>query len=97
MSKYDIENLIKTSKGSIVDVRTSSEFAGGHVLDSINIPLTELPSNIDQLKALEQPIILCCASGGRSAQAEKYLHLFGIECVDAGSWMNLNFYKNSFA
>lgn len=97
MAKYNLESLIKSGEGTVVDVRTPSEFMGAHVLYSVNIPLNELSSSIDQLQALPAPIILCCASGGRSAQAEQYLNLFGIECLNAGSWTNVNLYKNSFA
>ena len=37
-----IENIIKEKKGTIVDVRTPSEFMGGNVAGSINIPLQEI-------------------------------------------------------
>lgn len=97
MQKYNLENLIKENVGTVVDVRTYNEFMGAHVLDSINIPLNNLPTDIDKIKSLPSPVILCCASGGRSAQAEQYLKLFGVDCINAGSWTNVNFYKNSFA
>ena len=97
MQKYNLENLIKENTGTVVDVRTPNEFMGAHVLDSINIPLSDLPSTIEKIKELPSPLILCCASGGRSAQAEQYLKLFGVDCINAGSWTNVNFYKNSFA
>jgi rhodanese-related sulfurtransferase len=97
MQKYNLEDLIKEKKGTVVDVRTPAEFMGAHVINSINIPLNEIPSNMDKIKELQAPVILCCASGGRSAQAEQYLLLFGVDCINAGSWTNVNFYKNSFA
>lgn len=90
----DIEQLIKTNAGSIVDVRTPMEFMGGHVQGSINIPISEITSRIDELKSLPSPLILCCASGGRSGQATAYLASIGMECVNAGSWLNVNYYKS---
>lgn len=90
----NIETIIKEKKGTIVDVRSSEEFRGGHVAGSINIPLMEIPKRIDELKKLKSPLVLCCASGGRSGQAHNYLALQGIECFNAGSWMDVNYYQS---
>lgn len=89
-----IEALIKNEKTSIVDVRTPLEFMGGHVAGSVNIPLNEIPGNLEALKSMS-PVVLCCASGGRSHQAYMYLLQKGIECCDAGSWLNVNNIKNN--
>ena len=90
----DIEKLITENLGTIVDVRTYEEFMGGNVVGSINIPLNEIPARIEDLKALKAPLILCCASGGRSGQAHNYLSQFGIECYNGGSWLDVNYYKS---
>lgn len=89
-----MEKVIKAGKGTILDVRTRAEFSGGHVAGSKNIPLTELPEEIQNLKSLDAPIILCCASGIRSAQAEQYLTRAGIECINAGSWLEVNYLQS---
>lgn len=90
----NIEQLIKEKKGTIVDVRTPAEFAGGHVVGSINIPLQEIQEKLTQLKQLSQPLLLCCASGGRSGQATHFLSQHGIECANAGSWLDVNYYQS---
>jgi rhodanese-related sulfurtransferase len=79
------------TKQTIVDVRTPGEFMGGNVTGSINIPLQEIQERLDELKSLPQPIILCCASGGRSGQATSFLQRQGIDCVNGGSWMDVNY------
>lgn len=79
------------SKNSIiVDVRTREEFQGGHVANSINIPLQELEQRLHELKKLQQPIVLCCASGMRSARATSILKSAGLECQNGGGWMEVN-------
>ena len=85
-----LEQLIQENRGTIVDVRTREEFAGGHVADSKNIPLQELGNHTDELKQLASPLILCCASGGRSGMAQGMLTQMGIECYNAGSWLAVN-------
>lgn len=87
-----IEEIIKEKEGTIVDVRTYGEFMGGNVAGSINIPLNEIQERIGELKKLKGPLLLCCASGGRSAQAHHFLSQHGIECHNGGSWLNVNYY-----
>jgi phage shock protein E len=74
----------------IIDVRSVGEFAGGHVKGSENIPLDKMATHIDKIKAYNKPIVLCCASGMRSAQATSLLKQKGIEAYNAGGWKNLN-------
>jgi len=82
---------IKNNQGSIVDVRTTQEFMGGSVSGAVNIPLNEIPHRIDELKEMKAPLILCCASGNRSGQAENFLSRQGIKCLNGGSWLEVNF------
>lgn len=76
---------------TVVDVRTPGEFMGGHVAGSINIPLQEITLRLQEIKKLPQPIVLCCASGNRSGQAQAFLSAQGVHCTNGGSWMEVNF------
>lgn len=86
-----LDKIIQNEKTTVVDVRTPGEYMGGHVAGSINIPLNEVPNRIDEFKAMDGPIILCCASGGRSGQATMYLQQNGFsEVYNGGSWFEVN-------
>jgi phage shock protein E len=89
-----LEKLIKDNKGTIIDVRTREEFSGGQVAESINIPLSEIQDRFEELENLKTPLILCCASGNRSAQAQQYLSQRGIDCYNGGSWLEVNYYQS---
>lgn len=78
-------------KKTIIDVRTPGEFLGGSVAGSINIPLQEIQQRLEEIKSLQQPIILCCASGTRSGQATIFLQNLGIECENGGSWYDVKY------
>ena len=82
-----LKKTIQDNEGTIVDVRTAGEFQGAHAAHSINIPLHELSKRIDEIKKMKAPVVLCCASGGRSAQAAYLLEANKIECIDAGPWV----------
>jgi len=73
----------------VVDVRSLAEFAGGHAPGSLNIPLPEIGERAKELDRT-RPVIVCCASGTRSAMARLKLRRQGFErVVNAGSWLNL--------
>jgi phage shock protein E len=87
----NIEQIIKENQGTVLDVRTFDEYCGGNVVGSINIPLQEIGQRLEEIKNLKAPLVLCCASGGRSGQAHQYLSAQGIECCNGGSWLNVNY------
>jgi rhodanese-related sulfurtransferase len=87
-----IQEMIKA--GTVLDVRTKEEFSGGHVANSVNIPLQELGNRIDEVQTLKTPLVLCCASGGRSGMAEQMLSSHGVDCVNGGGWMDVNYYAS---
>lgn len=84
-----IESLIEEGN-PIVDVRTPAEFAGGSVPNAVNIPLNEIVGRVDEFTAMKQPVVLCCASGNRSGQACSFLSEKGIDCINGGSWLDVN-------
>jgi rhodanese-related sulfurtransferase len=88
----DMTTLFKDGAAVVVDVRTPGEFMGGHVAGSTNIPLNELPARLQQVKTMSQgkTLVLCCASGMRSASARTMLASNGfMEVYNGGSWYNL--------
>jgi len=89
-----IEQALKDKETVIIDVRTYDEFEGGNVAGSVNIPLGDLPSKLDELKTMKN-IVLCCATGNRSRMANNYLDNQGIETIDGGGWLNVNNIKNN--
>lgn len=90
MDKIDYAALLK--EGAIIlDVRSKAEFDGGHIKNSINIPVDQLEQNLSRLKDKNKTIITCCASGMRSASAKNILQNNGYKNVhNGGGWSSLN-------
>ncbi len=86
--KVDLKT-IKAKGAVILDVRTTAEFADGHVKGSINIPLDRLPQQLKKLSK-DKPIIACCLSGGRSGSAVSLLKAEGYEAYNGGGWSALD-------
>jgi NADPH-dependent 2,4-dienoyl-CoA reductase/sulfur reductase-like enzyme/rhodanese-related sulfurtransferase len=69
----------------VIDVRTPEEFEGGAYPDAVNIPLDELMGHLDELgKNTVREIVVYCASGGRSAYAQRMLMQAGYTNVKNG-------------
>jgi phage shock protein E len=73
----------------ILDVRTIEEYNGGHIIGSKNIALQILTNEISEIKKWNKPIIACCRSGMRSAEATSLLNKNGINCINGGGWQKL--------
>ncbi len=73
----------------IIDVRTKAEYQGGHIEGSVNIPLNLLQDNLSKFEKTK-PVITCCASGMRSANAKNILESKGfIRVFNGGGWIGL--------
>lgn len=61
---------------AIIDVRTISEYASGHIENAMNIPLDKIGTIEDTITDKNKKIIVYCRSGNRSREAaEKLLKL----------------------
>jgi len=70
-----------TSVGAfLIDVRETSEFAGGHIEGAINIPLRELGANLDKIPT-DRQVFVYCSSGYRAALAGSSLQMLGYDNV----------------
>jgi rhodanese-related sulfurtransferase len=73
----------------IIDVRSNSEFACGHINNAVNIPLDRLQAHLHKIRK-DKVVITCCASGMRSASAKAILMANGFsEVYNGGGWTSL--------
>jgi len=62
--------LINHKNAVVLDVRESSEYDAGHVLNSKLLPLGKLKERMGELEKFKnQPIVVVCRSGNRSGTA----------------------------
>lgn len=78
----------------IIDVRTPQEFMVGAVPGAINIPLDDLSKQINKLGRFSRDITVYCASGGRSAYAQKLLKQAGFSDVKNGGGIAMMMSRN---
>lgn len=89
-------NLINHDNALVLDVRENNEYQGGHIINSVHIPLGTLNNRLNELeKYKSRPIIVGCRSGQRSAAACTTLKKQGFETVynlsgGVMGWQNAN-------
>ncbi len=70
----DATLLMNKEGGVVVDVRSAEEFAAGHIINALNLPLPELDARRGELdKYKEKPVIAVCGSGPVAGRAVRNL------------------------
>ena len=79
--------LAELVKGNIrlLDVRTPSEYQGGHIAKAHNVPLNTIES---YQATKDQPVYIICQSGMRSKQATRILSKKGVEAINVRGGMS---------
>jgi len=86
----DLDNARKTTL--VLDVRSRSEYAKGHVGDALNIPHLEIRRRLDEVTTLAggRTVSVYCASGVRSYLATRVLLSEGFDARNlSGGWLTL--------
>lgn len=83
----ELDTIISENNYIVLDVRTKEEYASGHVVDSLNIPVDEIDSNINIDKS--KTILVYCRSGVRSKKAKDTLVSLGYKVYDMGAFSNV--------
>lgn len=77
---YQLEEELAKGK-RLLDVRTATEYAGGHFGNGINVPLDQLRGRLEELDK-SVSYIVSCHSGLRSYLAERILKQNGFDVVN---------------
>lgn len=64
----------------VVDVRTAGEHKFGHIPESVNFPLDELRSHLDELQG--KKVVVYCQVGQRGHTATRILRQVGIDAIN---------------
>jgi rhodanese-related sulfurtransferase len=74
--------LINHEGGIVIDVREDKEFAEGHIINSLHIPMTSVQQRITEIEKYKQkPVIVSCRSGARSNTVCGWLRKHNFENV----------------
>ena len=80
LTAQELAHQLESGAIGVIDVREPMEFAGGHIAGSLTIPLPELQGRLGELPD-DQPLVVVCHAGSRSALATQQLLKAGRERV----------------
>jgi rhodanese-related sulfurtransferase len=74
----------------LLDVREDEEWAAGHIAGALHVPMMQLPQRLNYEPGPltpENPIVVICKVGGRSAQVTAWLNHQGYDAVNLAGGM----------
>ncbi len=81
-STLDVTQMLNRGKTVVLDIRTTEEFAAGHLRDAKHIPLADLASRLGELdKFKDKSVIVVCQTGARADKAMAMLSAAGFTDV----------------
>lgn len=93
-----LKNLLDQPNAQVIDVRETWEFEGGHVQGSKNIPMGDVFTHLDELRAAQGPLIFVCASGNRSGQVVAFLQNMDFRDIyNGGGWKAVDQARSALA
>ncbi|MCD4800047.1 MAG: rhodanese-like domain-containing protein [Methanococcoides sp.] len=72
VSVHEAKNMLDEGNVFLLDVRTESEFNSGHLEGAVNIEVSQLGSQLDEVPA-DKVILVYCRTDVRSVRASKTL------------------------
>lgn len=74
--------MINHKDATVIDVRPAADFATGHIVNAVNIPMNGFKNQMAVLSKYKgKPIIINCRSGAQSASACEHLRKQGFDEV----------------
>lgn len=88
-----VRELVETD-AFIIDVREREEYEAGHLINAVNIPLSEIRQRVDEIPK-DRPVYLHCRSSQRSYNAIMALQHMGFDNLYniSGSFLGISYYE----
>lgn len=69
ISPNELGVLVNQQNAQIIDIRAKNKFEKGYIQGSRNIPFTQIRERLNELKAIEAPVIIVCDMGIQAGAA----------------------------
>jgi rhodanese-related sulfurtransferase len=79
MTVMQLATQLEQSAPLLIDVREPWEFEICHIENSVNIPMSQIPTQFQQIETTANEIVVICHHGVRSRQVIQFLQQQAIE------------------
>ena len=84
ISPNTLGQMVNSQNAQLIDIRAKKKFKTGHIQGSRNIPFTQLKDHVEELRAIEEPIIIICDMGLQSSAAVQLVAKPNVFRLDGG-------------
>ncbi|MEG9304468.1 rhodanese-like domain-containing protein [Psychrobacter celer] len=61
--------MVNSQNAQLIDIRAKKKFLTGYIQGSRNIPFTELKDRLEEIRAIQQPVVIICDMGVQAGAA----------------------------
>ena len=82
--------MVNSQQAQLIDIRAKKKFTTGYIQGSRNIPFTELKERLEDIRAIEHPVIIICDIGVQAGAAVQMIgkdNVFRLE-GGIGGWQS---------
>ncbi len=76
--------MVNSQNAQLIDIRAKKKFATGYIQGSRNIPFAELNERLDEIRAIENPIIIVCDIGVQAGAAVQMIAKDNVYRLEGG-------------
>lgn len=76
--------LVNSQNAQLIDIRAKNKFETGYIQGSRNIPFTQLKDRLDEIRAIENPVIVICDMGIQAGAAVQMIGKANVFRLDGG-------------
>ncbi len=73
VSVTELGMLINQQNAQLIDIRDKKSFENGHIQGSRNIPFSKLKERLEEIRAIESPIVIVCDMGIQAGAGVKLI------------------------
>ena len=84
ISPNTLGTLVNSQNAQIIDIRAKKKFETGYIQGSRNIPFTQLKDRLEEIRAIEAPVVVVCDMGIQAGAAVQMIGKPNVFRLDGG-------------
>lgn len=84
ISPNTLGTLVNSQNAQIIDIRAKKKFETGYIQGSHNIPFTQLKDRLEEIRAIEAPVVVVCDMGIQAGAAVQMIGKPNVFRLDGG-------------
>ncbi|MBP2281426.1 rhodanese-related sulfurtransferase [Psychrobacter sp. PL15] len=76
--------MVNSQNAQLIDIRPKKKFTAGYIQGSRNIPFTQLKESLEEVRAIESPVIIICDVGVQAGAAVQMIGKDNIYRLEGG-------------